>query len=92
MPIEFPTPPADADRAATDGVLDVHRAEAPGRARVRGLRDIGPKGRRLGSPHRVHNLRLSDVARQVVETDIADEVVATPTQPTMTARRGHPRR
>jgi AmiR/NasT family two-component response regulator len=47
---------------------------------------------RLRRYARNHNLRLSDVARQVVETDIADEVVATPTQPTMTARRGHPRR
>jgi len=47
---------------------------------------------RLRRYARNHNLRLSDVARQVVETDIADEVVATPTQHTMTARRGHPRR
>ena len=63
MPIEFPTPPADALKAATDGVVEVHRAEAPGRARVRGLRDIGPKGRRLASPHRVHNLRLTDLGK-----------------------------
>jgi hypothetical protein len=63
MPIEFPTPPADALKAATDGVVEVHRAEAPGRARVRGLRDIGSKGRRLASPHRVHNLRLTDLGK-----------------------------
>jgi len=35
---------------------------------------------RLRRYARNHNLRLSDVARQVVETDIADEVVATQTQ------------
>ena len=35
---------------------------------------------RLRRYARNHNLRLSDVARQVVENDIADEVVATPTQ------------
>ena len=32
---------------------------------------------RLRSYARNRNLRLSEVARQVVETDIADEVVAT---------------
>ena len=32
---------------------------------------------RLRSYARNHNLRLSEVARQVVETDIADDVVAT---------------
>jgi hypothetical protein len=63
MPIEFPTPPAGALKAATDGVVEVHRAEPPGRARVRGPRDIGPKGRRLASPHRVHNLRLTDLGK-----------------------------
>lgn len=63
MPIEFPTPPADAEKAAADGVLAVHRAEAPGRSKARGLRDIGPKGRRLASPHKVHNLRLTDLEK-----------------------------
>lgn len=63
MPIEFPTPPADAEKAAADGVLEVHRAEAPGRSRTRALRDIGPRGRRLASPHKVHNLRLTDLEK-----------------------------
>jgi hypothetical protein len=63
VPIEFPTPPADAEKAAADGVLAVHRAEAPGRSRARALRDIGPRGRRLASPHKVHNLRLSDLEK-----------------------------
>jgi hypothetical protein len=63
MPIEFPTPPVDAEKAAADGVLEVHRAEAPGRSKARGLRDIGPKGRRLASPHKVHNLRLTDLEK-----------------------------
>jgi GAF domain-containing protein len=40
---------------------------------------------RLRSYARSHNLRLSEVARQVVETDIADDVVAT--QVTRTQRR-----
>jgi hypothetical protein len=63
MPIEFGTPPADADKAAADGVLEVHRAEAPGRARARSLRDVGDGGRRLAAPHAVHNLRLTDLEK-----------------------------
>jgi hypothetical protein len=63
VPIEYPKPPADAEKAATDGVLDVHRSETHGRARARSLRDIGEGGRRLASPHAVHNLGLSDLAK-----------------------------
>jgi len=63
MSIEYPKPPAEADRAANDGVLDVHRSETRGRAPARSLRDIGEGGRRLASPHAVHNLGLADVAK-----------------------------
>ncbi len=63
MPIEFGTPPAGADKAAADGVLEVHRAEAPGRTATRSLRDIGEGGRRLVAPHPVHNLRLTDLEK-----------------------------
>ena len=47
MPIEYGKPPPGAEKAAAAGVLDVHRAEAPGRARVRSLREVGAGGRRL---------------------------------------------
>ena len=63
MPIEFGTPPADADKAAAAGVLEVHRAEAPGRARARSLREVRDGGRRLAAPHAVHNLRLTDLEK-----------------------------
>jgi hypothetical protein len=63
MPIQYGKPPADADKAAAAGVLDVHRAEAPGRARARSLRDVGKGGRRLATPHAVHNLRLADLEK-----------------------------
>jgi hypothetical protein len=62
MPVEFPTPPADADKAAADGVLEVHRAEGPARSRARTPRDVG-RGRRLAAPHPVHNLRLADLEK-----------------------------
>jgi hypothetical protein len=41
---------------------------------------------RLRRYARNHNLRLSDVARQVIETDIADDVVATPAARTQRRR------
>ncbi|MGH3140044.1 MAG: hypothetical protein ACRDQE_09940 [Gaiellales bacterium] len=63
MPIEYPKPPADADKAAAAGVLDVHRSETRGRAPVRSLRDIGDGGRTLASPHPVHNLGLADLEK-----------------------------
>ena len=63
MPIEFPTPPAEADRAAADGVLDDHRAATGARSRPRSLRDIGEAGRKLASPHAVHNLGLEDIRK-----------------------------
>ena len=50
MPIEYPKPPAEADKAAADGVLDVHRAETRARARARSLREIGDGGRRSPRP------------------------------------------
>jgi hypothetical protein len=64
MPVEYPTPPAEAETAAADGVLEVHRAEAPGRSQVRALADIGRRGRRLAAPHAVHNLRLDDLTKR----------------------------
>jgi hypothetical protein len=63
MPIEYPKPPAEADKAAADGVLDVHRAETHGRAAARSLREIGEGGRQLASPHAVHNLSLADLEK-----------------------------
>jgi hypothetical protein len=63
MPIEYPKPPAEADKAAADGVLEVHRAETRGRVRARSLREIGDGGRRLASPHAVFNLGLADLAK-----------------------------
>jgi hypothetical protein len=63
MPIEHRTPPAEAERVATAGVLDLHRADTRGRKRPRTLREVGRGGRRLASPHAVHNLRLADVAK-----------------------------
>jgi hypothetical protein len=63
MPIEYGKPPADAEKAAAAGVLEVHRAEAPGRAKARSLRDVGEGGRRLAQPHAVHNLRLADLEK-----------------------------
>ncbi|HSD02067.1 MAG TPA: hypothetical protein VLB81_06865 [Gaiellales bacterium] len=63
MPIEYGKPPADAEKAAAAGVVEVHRAEAPGRARARTLRDVGKGGRRLAAPLAVHNLRLSDLEK-----------------------------
>jgi hypothetical protein len=63
MPIEYPKPPAEADKAAADGVLDVHRAEARARVRARSLRAIGDDGRRLAFPHAVFNLGLDDLAK-----------------------------
>ena len=59
MPIEYPKPPADADKAAAAGVLDVHRSETRGRAPARSLRDIGDGGRSLASLHAVHKLALA---------------------------------
>jgi hypothetical protein len=69
MPIEYPKPPAEADKAATDGVLDVHRAETHGRAPARSLREIGEGGRRLASPHAVYNLGLADLVKPGVLAD-----------------------
>ena len=63
MPIEYPKPPAEADKAAAAGVLDVHRSETRGRAAVRSLRDIGDGGRSLASPHAVHNLGLAHLEK-----------------------------
>jgi hypothetical protein len=63
MPIEYPKPPAEAEKAATTGVLDVHRAQAHGQARARSLREIGDGGRRLAAPHAVHNLGLTDLEK-----------------------------
>jgi hypothetical protein len=64
MPIEYPRPPADAEKAATDGVLEVHRAGTHERkAAARSLREIGEGGRRLASPHAVHNLGLNDLEK-----------------------------
>ena len=63
MPIEYPKPPAEADKVATAGVLDVHRAATPGRKAARSLREIGEGGRRLTAPHAVHNVRLSDLEK-----------------------------
>jgi hypothetical protein len=64
VPIEYAKPPPGAEKAAAAGVLDVHRSEAPGRARVRSLREVGAGGRRLSAPHAVHNLRLTDLTKQ----------------------------
>ena len=55
-------PPAEAEKAATDGVLDDHRAATGARSRARSLRDVGPR-RRLTSPHAVHNLGLDDLEK-----------------------------
>jgi hypothetical protein len=63
MPIEHPKPPAEAEKAATDGVLDVHRAETRARTRARSLREIGAGGRTLASPHAVYNLGLDALAK-----------------------------
>jgi hypothetical protein len=63
VPIEYAKPPPGAEKAAAAGVLDVHRSEAPGRARVRSLREVGAGGRRLSAPHAVHNLRLTDLTK-----------------------------
>lgn len=63
MPIEYGKPPAEAEKAATDGVLDDHRAATGARSRARSLRDVGAAGRRLASPHAVHNLGLDDLEK-----------------------------
>jgi hypothetical protein len=69
MPIEYPKPPAEADKAAADGVLDVHRAETRARTRARSLREIGDGGRQLASPHAVYNLGLADLAKPITLAD-----------------------